>query len=190
MAVALYGNNGYKKSVNITVDASQTLKPVRALMGSNQLVDLSVTGGVAGNAVTPVDLTSSQIIQAAKDPMGLQLGNQGGVYNITPGGGASATAALALALQQLLGIDAAVGHGKFLRFFWLDRPAANIALQATSTPVAINTLQSTGVILCNFTPLAAGVSYNKAEIYITNTSITAGAQSVLITITEQGGSSV
>jgi hypothetical protein len=188
MAVALYGNNGYKKNVNITIEASQILKPVRAIEGRNQLYDYSITGGTTGGA--SVDLTSSQILQAAIDPMGLQLGSTGGAYNLTAGGGPSATNALAYALQQLLGIDAAIGHGKFLRFFWLNTPTADITLQATSTPVAINTLGTAGVVLCDFTALAGGVTYNSAEIYVQTTAIGATTATVLVTITKQGGAAV
>lgn len=186
MATSVYGNNGYKKNVNITVDASQILKPVRALEGFNQLYDYSITGGTTGGV--SVDLTSSQILQAATDPMGLQLGSTGGAYNLTTAG--ATTAAAAYALQQLLGIDGAVGHGKFLRFFWLNTPTANITLTASAGSVLCNTLGTAGVVLCNFTALATGVTYNAAEIYITNTAIGATTAAVLITITKQGGASV
>lgn len=184
MAVALYGNNGYKKNVNITVDASQILKPVRAIEGCDQLVSLGlVTGNAVCSGIPPGTLTSSQIVQAAKNPMGLQLG--GGAATTFTGG--AYTTPSAASLLSTLGITA-VGEGKFIRFFWLDAPiTADLTLTA-GTGVTITTLGSAaaGVIICLFTAVATGVTYNQAEVYITATNVTVGSEAVHMTITKQG----
>jgi hypothetical protein len=182
MATPVYGNNGFKKTVNITVDASQTVKPVRALMGMNQLVNLGTTDGtIIFGGIASTTLTASQINQAAKNPMGLQLGGATVAWV-----GGNYTTPTAASLQSVLGLTS-IGAGKFLRFFWLDVPSADAVFVAGSG-VTINTLGSAGLIICKSGGLASSVTYNQAEVYVSALVVTAGSETCLMTITKQGGS--